>query len=251
MGKDTKIEWTEHTFNIAWGCTKVSPACDHCYAEAWSKRAGLDVWGADAPRRVMSAEHWKAPLKWNAAAAKAGTIARVFCSSMADVFEDHPTLKGERARLWPLIEATPNLRWLLLTKRPENVWTMVPRAWLDAWPANVVPGFTAENQEWFDKRAVSAIDFAHTFGVRWFVSYEPALGPIDFMPGMPGIAWLIMGGESRSGGAAARPMMLSWVRSARDQAVAAGVPFFLKQKVEGGKKVSLPMLDGRQWSETP
>ena len=248
MGENSKIEWTEHTFNIAWGCAKVSPACDHCYAEAWAKRAGLAVWGADAPRRTMSDKHWKEPLRWNAAAEKAGKVARVFCSSMADVFEDHPTLNEERARLFKLIQATPWLRWLLLTKRPENVRRMVPLSWLGEWPENVLPGFTAENQEWFDRRAVSAVDFAHTFGVRWFVSYEPALGPIDFMPGMPGIAWLIVGGES---GAGARPMPEAWVRSARDQAVAAGVPFFLKQKIEGGKKISLPMLDGRQWSEQP
>lgn len=248
MGENSKIEWTEHTFNIAWGCTKVSPACDRCYAEAWARRAGLAVWGKDAPRRVMSDKHWQAPVAWNAAAAKAGKVARVFCSSMADVFEDHPTLEGERARLWPLIKSTPWLKWLLLTKRPENMRTMVPPSWLEVWPENVLPGFTAENQEWFDKRAVPAIDFAHTYGVRWFVSYEPALGPIDFLPGMPGIAWLIVGGESGTG---ARPMSEAWVRSARDQAIAAGVPFFLKQKIEGGKKVSLPMLDGRQWSETP
>ena len=248
MGENSKIEWTEHTFNIAWGCAKVSPACDHCYAEAWAKRAGLAVWGADAPRRTMSDKHWKEPLRWNAAAEKAGKVARVFCSSMADVFEDHPTLNEERARLFKLIQATPWLRWLLLTKRPENVREMVPPEWLGEWPENVLPGFTAENQEWFDRRAVSAVDFAHTFGVRWFVSYEPALGPIDFMPGMPGIAWLIVGGES---GAGARSMPEAWVRSARDQAVAAGVPFFLKQKIEGGKKISLPMLDGRQWSEQP
>ena len=248
MGENSKIEWTEHTFNIAWGCAKVSPACDHCYAEAWAKRAGLAVWGADAPRRTMSDKHWKEPLRWNAAAEKAGKVARVFCSSMADVFEDHPTLNEERARLFKLIQATPWLRWLLLTKRPENVRRMVPLSWLEEWPENVLPGFTAENQEWFDRRAVSAVDCAHTFGVRWFVSYGPALGPIDFMPGMPGIAWLIVGGES---GAGARSMPEAWVRSARDQAVAAGVPFFLKQKIEGGKKISLPMLDGRQWSEQP
>ena len=154
----------------------------------------------------------------------------------------------QRTRLWTLIKSTPWLRWLLLTKRPENVREMVPPEWLEEWPENVLPGFTAENQEWFDRRAVSAVDFAHTFGVRWFVSYEPALGPVDFMPGMPGIAWLIVGGES---GVGARPMPEAWVRSARDQAVAAGVPFFLKQKIEGGKKISLPMLDGRQWSEQP
>lgn len=248
MGENSKIEWTEHTFNIAWGCTKVSPACDHCYAESMANRYGISVWGKDSPRRVMSAAHWQAPLKWNAAAAKAGKVARVFCSSMADVFEDHPTLAEQRARLWPLIKATPWLKWLLLTKRPENVWTMVPQTWLGEWPANVHPGFTAENQEWFDRRfAASSRQRLLSADVRWFVSYEPALGPVDFR-GLGGINWLIVGGESGGG---ARPMPEAWVRSARDQALAAGVPFFLKQKIEGGKKVSLPMLDGRSWSEVP
>lgn len=247
MGADSKIEWTDHTFNIAWGCEKVSPACDRCYAESWAKRAGLAVWGADAPRRIMSPTHWKAPLKWDAAAKKAGVRARVFCSSMADVFEAHPTIAEQRARLWPLIEGTPNLQWLLLTKRPENVAPMVPISWLTAWPANVLPGFTAENQEWFDRRHEHAFKLHFMTAAPWFVSYEPALGPINFR-GMHGISWLIIGGESGGG---ARPMMAGWVRSARDQAVAAGVPFFLKQKVEGGKKVSLPMLDGRQWAEFP
>jgi protein gp37 len=247
MGENSKIEWTDHTFNIAWGCEKVSPACDKCYAESWAKRAGHSLWGKDAPRRVMSAEHWKAPLKWNAAAAKAGVVARVFCSSMADVFEDHPTIAEQRERLWPMIAATPNLQWLLLTKRPGNVAKMVPALWLSTWPENVLPGFTAENQEWFDRREGAARKLWLENAVQWFVSYEPALGPIDFR-GFAPIAWIIVGGES---GAGARPMMLSWVRSARDQALAAGVPFFLKQKVEGGKKISLPVLDGRQWAETP
>ena len=248
MSANSDIEWTDHTFNIVWGCEKVSPACKHCYAESFAKRVGFDVWGADKPRRLLSDAYWREPIKWNAAAQKAHTVGRVFCSSMADVFEDHPMNAEQRTRLWTLIKSTPWLRWLLLTKRPENVREMVPPEWLEEWPENVLPGFTAENQEWFDRRAVSAVDFAHTFGVRWFVSYEPALGPVDFMPGMPGIAWLIVGGES---GAGARPMPEAWVRSARDQAVAAGVPFFLKQKIEGGKKISLPMLDGRQWSEQP
>jgi protein gp37 len=243
MGENSKIEWTAHTFNIVWGCTKVSPGCKHCYAAGTATWRGHDVWGPDKPRRLLSDAYWREPLKWNAAAQAVGKVARVFCSSMADVFEDHPTNAEQRARLWALIGATPHLQWLLLTKRPENVRTMVPERWLDRWPANVLPGFTAENQEWFDRRR------EHIDGIpsKWFLSFEPALGPIDFR-GLDGIAWLIVGGESGGG---ARPMMLSWVRSARDQAVAAGVPFFLKQKIEGGKKVSLPVLDGRQWSETP
>ena len=243
MGENSKIEWTDHTFNIAWGCERVSPACDHCYAEAWAKRAGLAVWGRDAPRRVMSVEHWKAPLKWNAAAEKAGKVARVFCSSMADVFEDHPTIAEQRKRLWPIIAATPHLQWLLLTKRPENVARMVPPSWITMWPANARPGFTAENQEWYDKRAPAA----QAIAAPWFVSYEPALGPVDFR-GFGRVSWLIVGGESGGG---ARPMPEAWVRSARDQATAAGVAFFLKQKIEGGKKVSLPMIDGRSWAQFP
>ena len=247
MGENSKIEWTDHTFNIAWGCERVSPACDHCYAEAWAKRAGLAVWGRDAPRRVMSDAHWKAPLKWNSAAQKAGKVARVFCSSMADVFEDHPTIAEQRKRLWPIVRSTPWLEWLLLTKRPGNVEDMVPGEWLSDWPENVLPGFTAENQEWFDARSKSVRDLWAENAVQWFVSYEPALGPIDFR-GLPFVSWLIVGGESGGG---ARPMPEAWVRSARDQATAAGVAFFLKQKIEGGKKVSLPMIDGRSWAQFP
>lgn len=248
MAENSAIEWTEHTFNIAWGCDKVSPACKHCYAESLAKRYGFDVWGKDKPRRVLSDAYWREPLKWNKAAEKAGKVARVFCSSMADVFEDHPTLAGQRARLWPLIKSTPWLRWLLLTKRPENVWTMVPEEWLDRWPANVLPGFTAEDQEWFDRRfAAASRQRLLSADVSWFVSYEPALGPVDFR-GLVGVSWLIVGGESGHG---AREMPEAWVRSARDQSVAMGVPFFYKQRIEGGRKISLPMLGDRQWSEVP
>lgn len=247
MAENSAIEWTEHTFNIAWGCDKVSPACKHCYAESLAKRYGFDVWGKDKPRRVLSDAYWREPLKWNKAAEKAGKAARVFCSSMADVFENHPTLVLQRAKLWALIKATPWLKWLLLTKRPENVRWMVPPDWLDRWPVNVLPGFTAEDQEWFDRRHAAAVDGANPALAPWFVSYEPALGPVDFR-GLGGVSWLIVGGESGYG---AREMPEAWVRSARDQAVAAGVAFFYKQRIEGGRKISLPMLGDRQWSEVP
>lgn len=246
MGESSAIEWTDHTFNIAWGCTKVSPGCKHCYAEGTATWRGHDVWGPDKPRRILSDAYWREPLKWNKTASHLRVMARVFCSSMADVFEDHPTLEAQRARLWPLIGETPWLQWLLLTKRPENVARMVPPSWL-TWPANVLPGFTAEDQEWFDRRHGAAT--RSLLPTPWFVSYEPALGPIDF-GAMFGISWLIMGGESGQR-ARARPMMLSWVRSARDQATRLEVPFFLAQKLEDGRKVSLPMLDGRQWAEMP
>jgi protein gp37 len=119
MAKDSTIEWTHHTFNPWWGCTKVSPGCKHCYAEAWAKRVGQDVWGARAPRRELSEAYWRQPLAWNAKALRTGKRTRVFCASMADVFEDRRDLDARRERLWRLINDTPRLDWLLLTKRPQ------------------------------------------------------------------------------------------------------------------------------------
>jgi protein gp37 len=126
MGEQTNIEWCHHTFNLVIGCAKVSPACANCYAETFAKnRMGLDVWGADKERKVMSENYWRQPLNWNREAEKAGERRRVFCSSMADVFEDHPTVNAQRRRLFDLIDQTPNLDWLLLSKRPENIWRML------------------------------------------------------------------------------------------------------------------------------
>jgi protein gp37 len=92
MGKNSRIEWTHHTFNPWWGCTKVSDACKHCYAEAWSKRVGQNLWGIKANRRFFGENHWSQPLKWNAEARHARERFRVFCASMADVFEDRREL---------------------------------------------------------------------------------------------------------------------------------------------------------------
>src|ERR1043166_782056 len=126
MGANSAIEWTDHTFNPWWGCVKVSPACDFCYAEVWGRRLGKGVGGKDAPRRFFADAHWNEPLRWNRAAAKVGIRRRVFCASMADVFEQRDDLNPQRERLWKLIDSTPNLDWLLLTKRPHNVMTLVP-----------------------------------------------------------------------------------------------------------------------------
>jgi len=242
MGEQTGIQWTDHTFNPWWGCVKVSPACDHCYAEALSKRYGYGVWGKDAPRRWFGAAHWREPLKWNKAAEKAGVRERVFCASMADVFEDGSSdLDGQRANLWALIEMTPWLDWQLLTKRPANIARMIPERWAQ-WPANVWVGTTAENQEWLDVRE----RWMRTLNPRvLFISYEPALGPIT----VPAWAqWVIAGGES---GSKCRPMNPDWVRSVRDQCVAAGVPFFFKQWGGFHPKANGASLDGREWKEFP
>ncbi|MFN9822321.1 MAG: DUF5131 family protein, partial [Akkermansiaceae bacterium] len=150
MSKKTSIEWTDHTFNPWWGCEKVSPACQHCYAETFSKRIGPAVWGAHAPRRFFGEAKWAEPLQWNAEAKNAGERKRVFCASMADVFENRKDLDEWRSKLWRLIEITPMLDWLLLTKRPQNIGKMVP--WKNEWPDNIWLGTTVENQKYAEER---------------------------------------------------------------------------------------------------
>lgn len=120
MGIETEIAWTDSTFNPWWGCQRVSPGCERCYAETFAKRVGLQVWGPKQERRFFGEKHWREPLRWNEQAAKAGARRRVFCASMADVFEERLDLAAARARLFGLIRLTPSLDWLLLTKRPEN-----------------------------------------------------------------------------------------------------------------------------------
>jgi len=127
VGTSTAIGWTDHTFNPWWGCERVSPGCQHCYAETFAKRTGNAVWGKAAPRRFFGPKHWAEPVKWNAAAAARGVPELVFCASMADVFEPRDDLNAERARLFELIEQTPFLIWQLLTKRPEAVTELAPR----------------------------------------------------------------------------------------------------------------------------
>lgn len=226
MAKDSKIEWTHHTFNPWWGCRKVSPACLHCYAETWARRLALDLWGAKTPRRFFADEYWRQPLKWNREAERTKTRRRVFCASMADVFEGRPELDQWRERLWPLIESTPWLDWLLLTKRIHNVERMVP--WSVKWPRNVWLGTTAENQRWTDRRLPTLLGL--NAQVR-FISVEPLLGPVSIAThlrstGAGQLHWLIAGGESGHG---ARPTHPQWVRSLRDECQGNNVAFHFKQ----------------------
>lgn len=234
MGKNSKIEWTHHTFNPWWGCVKVSQGCEHCYAETFSKRTGHAIWGPakTTQRRTFGDKHWAEPLKWDADAAKAGERHRVFCASMADVFEEHPQLDTERRHLWDLIRETPHLDWMLLTKRPRNIADMVPGEWrtVGRWPANVWVGTSVENQEQAEQRIPA---------LRWipapvkFLSCEPLLSPLaleDLAYEAAGynrlVDWVIVGGES---GPHARPMHPDWARSLRDQCQAAGISFHYKQ----------------------
>ena len=223
MAKDSGIEWTHHTFNPWWGCVRITPACAHCYADSWARRVGLSLWGGDAPRRFFSEAHWREPLKWDAQAARLGVRARVFCASMADVFEPRSDLDLWREKLWGVIEKTPHLDWLLLTKRPGHIKNVYP--WATAPRENVWLGTTAENQRWADRRIERLLSVDAR--VR-FLSCEPLLSAIDLSCWLEQgrINWVIAGGES---GAEARPTHPNWIRSLRDQCSTHGVPFHFKQ----------------------
>lgn len=250
MGQYSTIEWTTHTFNPWWGCVRVSPGCEHCYAETLAKRWGHAVWGPakTTSRRMMSDAYWQQPIKWNEAAERSGERARVFCASMADVFEEHPDLEAPRWRLWDLIEATPWLDWLLLTKRPENVLANTAR-WAPysangKWPDNIWMGASAEDQRRLDER----IEHLQRIPAKVrFLSCEPLLSRIA-LPSDAGVHWVIVGGES---GAHARPMNPDWARDLRDQCQTAGVAFFFKQWGGIHKAVAGRLLDGREWNEVP
>lgn len=215
---ETTIEWADYTFNPWVGCTKVSAACDHCYAETWAKRTGQPhLWQGE--RRRTSRSYWRNVALWNRKACVARERRRVFCASLADVF-DNQVPKEWRSALWMLISTAPSLDWLLLTKRPQNIADMLPVTWGDGWP-NVWLGATVENQAEADRR------IPHLLRVParvHFLSCEPLLGPIDLRPHP--IDWVIAGGES---GPHARPMHPDWVRSLRDQCRSTDVPFFFKQ----------------------
>jgi protein gp37 len=226
MAKNSTIEWTHHTFNPWWGCHRVSPACDNCYAEAWAHRLGQELWGARETRRFFGDTHWREPLRWNAEAVAGQRRERVFCASMADVFERRADLNEHRKRLWQLIEQTPNLDWLLLTKRPQHILRMTP--WGQAWPHNVWIGTTVENQRLADLRLPELLQVPAT--VR-FLSCEPLLGSLNLRPwfrrrGFYPIDWVIAGGES---GAHSRPMHPDWALGLLQQCQRSHIPFHFKQ----------------------
>jgi protein gp37 len=247
MSELTGIEWTDHTFNIAWGCMKVSPGCAHCYADTLSHRYGFDVWGpaATTERRTFGAKHWNEPLRWNKAAEKAGEARRVFCCSMCDVFEDHPTVDAERAKLWPLIRATPWLDWQLLTKRPERIAANLPGDWGNGYE-NVWLGTSIESMDYIAR----ADQLARVPATVRFLSCEPLLGPLDIIDVLDRINWVIVGGESGPG---ARPMHELWAGDLQTQCWLSGVPFFLKQL--GGfpdkRGHDAAVLDGKRYVEMP
>jgi protein gp37 len=290
MSDTTNIEWADSTFNPWEGCTKVGPGCDHCYAENRNARfAGGQAinWGPGAPRRRTTPANWRKPLQWEREAAafqaEHGRCRRVFCASLADVF-DNEVDPAWRDDLWQLIQDTPSLDWLLLTKRIGNVFRFLPDGWAlghGAWP-NVWLGATIVNQAEAERDIPKLL--ALPARIR-FLSMEPLLGPVDltiyhdwlgrseggmWCPDCPedgvgidpdehhgcqgevvdaapydGIDWVIVGGESGPG---ARPMHRDWARSLRDQCAAAGVPFLFKQ---WGEWAPNWLIDDEDGSETP
>jgi protein gp37 len=254
MSEKTNISCVDHTFNIAWGCAKVSPACMNCYAERLSKRYGFQVWGSNADRRTFGENHWREPLKWNAKAEKDGVRRRVLCSSMCDVFEDHPTIDQEREKLWQLIRRTPQLDWQLLTKCAERIRGCLPDDWGEGYP-NVWLGITTEDQGWANQRipylmqCPAAVRFIVAEPLLGVINLEtPLVGTSDHSPWIEGIDWVVVGGESGSG---FRPLNLEAVRTLQQQCERWGTAFFFKQV--GGLRPGSngDQLDGVQYHQMP
>lgn len=274
MGKDSKIEWTHHTFNPWRGCSKVSPGCAHCYAEVTApsrvaRGRGIETWGANASRVMASEQQWDQVIGWERLAMEHGERYRVFCASLADVFEDYQggdvrdaagcqiyeSLAWLRYKLFDLIRRTPRLDWLLLTKRPENFHLVLNEVgymldgldgdetgmWINDWfegnaPHNVWMGTTVENQDMADKRIPELLKIPAA--VR-FLSCEPMVGQVD-LDAWCGWAEPQDGGRyymdgidwvicGGESGPKARQMHPDWARILRDQCKWASVPFLFKQ----------------------
>jgi protein gp37 len=332
MAENSGIEWTDNTFNPWMGCTKVSPACKNCYAERdFDHRYQKVKWGPSGTRVVTSDANWRKPIKWNREAGegfatfthpteglqKTPYRARVFCASLADVFEDwngpmhdhngnalwvdesgfwvtddgmpgfayrkrHVTMNDVRHRLFKLIDTTPNLDWLLLTKRPENIGRMWPTYFPGGYIAeagsmneegprpNVWLGTSVENQEYANTRIPQLMQCRDLSPVL-FLSCEPLVGPVDLAESIvcgcgdhgpycigcdrTFIDWVITGGES---GPDARPCDPEWFQSLRDQCENDGIPFHFKQwgefdkhQIRVGKKTAGRLLDGRTHDGIP
>lgn len=246
MAEFSKIEWTDHTFNPWMGCTKVSAACDNCYAEdLMDTRYGKVTWGSGQPRIRTSESNWNMPRKWQRQALATGARPFVFCASLADVF-DNEAPEEWRADLFKLIEETPNLVWLLLTKRVGNVLAMSHKAW-GGMPRNVAIGATMADQTEYDRdrmklaRVKEVVAPLFTFG-----SFEPMLGPIILDKNAPD--WIIVGGES---GRNARPMSLQWARDLRRQSLELGRVFNFKQVGGRGFDKGGHELDGETYFARP
>lgn len=231
MAEGSNIEWCDHTWNPWEGCQKVGPGCDNCYAEARNQRfAGGANWGPGAPRRKTSDATWSMPFKWNRGADKFalehGRRQRIFCASLADLFDNAVPLDWLFEALIIMADCS-QLNWLPLTKRVGNVEDRVTSGWLQRWPANVGLMITVVNQEEADRDIPKLLALKARLGIPWVgISYEPALGSLNLRPWLHLIDWVIAGGES---GPNARPAHPDWFRAVRDQCEVAGTAFLFKQ----------------------
>ncbi len=244
MAEQSAISWTDATFNPWIGCTKVSTgpqgACELCYAERDNgRRHWVAGWGHGVPRRRTAPSNWKQPIRWDRAAAETGKPLRVFCASLADVF-DNEVPQEWRDDLWAVVRETPNLRWLLLTKRIVNAPAMLPTDW--PYP-NAGLGATIVTQKEWDRDFPKLAAIPAAFH---FVSDEPTLAPIDIGDARPD--WIITGGES---GAGYRPLNMDYVRSMRDQCARNGVTFHHKQNGGVRGKDSGCLVDGMEHKHFP
>lgn len=241
MAEHTNIAWTDSTFNPWWGCTKVAPGCDHCYAEGMDRRVGGDHWGAHRSPRAMSMDNWRKPKRWQQHAEITNTRRKVFCGSMCD-WADKNAPEGQLERLWETIRATPDLDWQLLTKRAANIERCLPGDWAEGYP-NVWLGVTVEDR----KHGLPRIERLRCIPARIrFLSVEPLLEDLGDLD-LSGIDWVIVGGES---GPQARPMDPAWVDRVLSQCRAQSTPFFFKQW--GGRKSKGGCdLEGREIKEWP
>ena len=237
MGDQSRIEWTEATWNPTVGCTRVSPGCKFCYASVMHARlTEMGMRKYAQPFRAVRpwADHLELPLRW-----KAPRV--IFVNSMSDLF--HEALPIDYIRgVFDVMAAADWHTFQVLTKRSERLLELAPQL---PWPRNVWMGVSVESADYVDR----VRDLARVPAAVRFLSVEPLLGPIPNLP-LDGIAWVIVGGES---GPSARPMELSWARQIRDQCRKRGLPFFLKQLGgrAGKRGGSEARLDGRLWRDLP
>lgn len=252
MSDQTRIEWTDATWNPVTGCSKVSPGCEHCYAERLSHRFGWTQQPWTAPHAAANvrwhADRLQQPRQWR-------RPRRIFVNSLSDLF--HPAVPDTfLGAVFATMQATPRHTYQILTKRPARMreWMQQPPPEVAGapWPPpNVWLGVSVEDARRADERIPVLRD---TPAAIRFLSCEPLLGPLDLTgalgaPGAaPEIAWVIVGAES---GPQARAMDDAWVRTIRDACLQSGTAFFFKQRATAGHKEPLPWLDGRQWHEWP
>lgn len=229
MGETSSIEWTDATVNFWWGCSKVGPGCDFCYAETWSLRTGQQLWGPGAPRRKIkgAAQLLRRLVAGHAAFHAAhGRHRRVFFQSMADLFD----LEVEPpwfAEAWPLIAAAEALDIQIVTKRLPAIEKRLAQVGCTRWPRHAGLLVTVVNQQEANRDVPRLLALKEKLGIPWVgLSMEPLLGDVNLRHWLPALDWIIVGGES---GREARSMLASWARHLRDQCAAAGVPFLFKQ----------------------